>query len=153
MNQNLRLLFAIAFFASVGVLPALAQSYAAHQTGESVDTSDSRVKTSAAGIRYISGGIGNASQSRMERQYDAYNLHVAMVSGQAYEEGSRITVLDADGQTLLEGPIDGSLVYMDVPAGHYTINALLDGTNLSRSVKITEGASERVVFDWEHVAR
>ncbi len=91
------------------------------------------------GIGYISGGIGDEENDQLNTQAGNFNVQL-LITGMSGEFASNVmlTVKDAKGATLVTIPDAGPKVYLNAPAGSYTVETSNGGS--SKSLKINAPA-------------
>jgi hypothetical protein len=91
------------------------------------------------GIGYISGGIGDEENDQLNAQASNFNVQL-LITGMSGEFASNVMLIvkDAKGATLVTLPDAGPKVYLNAPAGSYTIEASTGSS--SKSLKITAPA-------------
>ncbi|APC16476.1 hypothetical protein BLL42_12310 [Pseudomonas frederiksbergensis] len=102
------------------------------------------------GINYLSGGIGE-DESRTIQQATGYNLHMTFSTGPAnkYVSDVDVVIQSAPGQTVLTLSQTGPLVYVQLPAGKYTVVATRNGEVLRDTADVGKGAARNLVFHWK----
>ncbi|MGY2185974.1 hypothetical protein D3C87_1426750 [compost metagenome] len=117
---------------------------------EPVDSSGVQVQRQEQnGIAYLSGGIGE-DESRAIQQATGYNLHMTFSVGpeNKYIPDVDVLVQKAPGQTVLTLSQAGPLVYVQLPAGKYTVVATRNGEERRDTADIGSGAARNLVFHW-----
>jgi hypothetical protein len=101
------------------------------------------------GITYLSGGIGE-DESRAIQQSTGYNLHMTFSIGteNKYVSNVDLIIQNAQKQTVLTLSQTGPLVYVQLPAGHYSIVTTLEGQERREAVDIGGGAARTLNFHW-----
>lgn len=84
---------------------------------------DDSLSENTASVNYVTGGIGDDERAAIEAARKNYNVHVtsASVSG-AFVEDAKVVITDKDGTSLLDVKA-GPLLYVQLPAGTYTLKA------------------------------
>jgi hypothetical protein len=104
-------------------------------------------------IAYVVGGIG-ADEAEAMRQAEAsypLTLELAAPSGgwrDEYIADARVQILDAHGQALLSTKVDGPLMLIRLPSGHYAVEVDWNGAVKRRTVAITPGKRQHIVFEF-----
>lgn len=134
--------------ATVGVLmfPAMLQAASL----DPVDTAGVQVQRQEQnGIAYLSGGIGE-DESKAIQQTTGYNLHMTFSVGSLNEYIPDVTLVieKAKGQPVLTLDNAGPLVYVQLPAGKYTVTATRNGEVRHDVADIGSGAARNLVFHW-----
>jgi hypothetical protein len=118
------------------------------------------VSASSGEIPYISGGVGEdeAQQMKMEAQHYPLALQfLEQVNGVGtYSAGENVTIQDAGNRVVFNAITRGPFMLIDLPSGHYTVTASLNGREQMRNVDIGGGRHRAISFVWpasasEHV--
>lgn len=139
------LLLPIAAF-SVLIFPAVLPAASL----ESVDSSGVQIqRQSQNGIAYLSGGVGE-DESQAIQQATGYNLHMTFAVGpdNKYIPDVDVVIQKAEGQTVLTLNDAGPLVYVQLPAGKYTVVATRNGEVRRDTADISDGATRNLIFHW-----
>jgi hypothetical protein len=101
------------------------------------------------GITYLSGGIGE-DEAKAIQQTTGYNLHMTFAVGadNKYIPDVDVVIEKAQGQTVLKLNDAGPLVYVQLPAGKYTVIATRNGEVRRDVADIGSGAARILVFHW-----
>ncbi|UWF49692.1 carboxypeptidase regulatory-like domain-containing protein [Pseudomonas sp. N3-W] len=101
------------------------------------------------GITYLSGGVGE-DESKAIQQTSGYNLHMTFSIGSQneYVPDVDVVVQKAPGQTVLTLSQAGPLVYVQLPAGKYTVVATRNGQERRDVTDVGSGAARNLVFHW-----
>ena len=106
------------------------------------------VQTSAAGIKYVVGGVGADERKAMRSKYP-FKLRVEHATQDgSYSSGMHIRINNAQGQELLETLIDGPWLLFDLPAGKYSLTVLNNQREYSRTITLGNEVQQQVVFLW-----
>jgi hypothetical protein len=101
------------------------------------------------GITYLSGGIGE-DESKAIQQSKGYNLHMTFSVGSQseYIPDVDVKIQKAQGETVLTLNQAGPLVYVQLPAGRYTVVATRNGEVRRDVTDVGSGAARNLVFHW-----
>lgn len=135
--------------AAVGLLvfPLMAQS----ASTETVDPAGVQVQQQEQnGITYLSGGIG-VDESNFIQASRGYNLHMTFSIGaqNQYTSDVDVQIQKTSGNTVLTLSGAGPLVYVQLPAGEYTVIATRNGEERRNVTDIGSGAARNLVFHWK----
>lgn len=135
--------------AAVGLLvfPLMAQAASL----ESVDPAGVQVQPQQQnGIAYLSGGIGE-DESHFIQEAKGYNLHMTFSIGaqNQYTSDVNVQVKKASGDTVFTLSDAGPLVYVQLPAGKYTVVATRNGEERRDVTDIGAGTARNLVFHWK----
>jgi hypothetical protein len=103
---------------------------------------------SAAGIAYVSGGIGD--DDPVARMTEDYNLHLVFAtkgSGE-YLADIKVVIEDFKGNKVLEAESPGPIFYAKLPSGTYRITANHQGQPLRKSVAVKDHRLRDLYFYW-----
>lgn len=82
--------------------------------------------TTAAGIAYVSGGIGQGERLSLETEKNKYRfwLRTAAKKSGAYLSGVRVQIVDSQAKSsVLDHTMDGPWLFVALPPGHYEVTA------------------------------
>ncbi|WP_174873087.1 carboxypeptidase-like regulatory domain-containing protein [Vogesella oryzae] len=97
-----------------------------------------RSQTTAAGVRFIAGGIGHEQQQAMSAVQSGYNLRLTFArpkSGE-YLADVRVMITDSKQNSVLDTVANGPFLYARLPAGNYKVTAMFEGQQQSRKVSV-----------------
>ena len=101
----------------------------------------------AQGIKFYNGGVGIGERAKMPQLYPL-KIVLATSSG-LYLNDARITIRDKGGREVLSVRADnGPWLVADVPAGSYTVEAVLEGKAKKASVSVASGKKQTAIFTW-----
>jgi hypothetical protein len=104
----------------------------------------------AAGVRYISGGVGEESQARLAAQAAQFNVRVifALKAGN-YLSGVEASVWDGSGKPVFSTVTEGPWLYLRLAPGNYVMRAALGGQKQEQKLVAPAQGSRQLVFRWE----
>ena len=104
----------------------------------------------AAGISYLSGGIGLDEREALRSRAGEFNLRLffAEKGSGHYVAGVRTHILRPGGEPLLAVDAAGPWLYVAVPAGKYRVVAEAEGREQSQTVTVGVGRPREVHFYW-----
>jgi hypothetical protein len=132
---------------AVGVLVFPAMLNAASL--DPIDTAGVQVQRQEQnGISYLSGGIGE-DEAKAIQQTTGYNLHMTFSVGpqDEYIPDVQLLVQNAKGPVLTLSQA-GPLVYVQLPAGKYTVVATRNGEAKRDTTDIGSAGARNLVFHW-----
>jgi hypothetical protein len=105
----------------------------------------------AGDVRYFSAGVGVEERAA---QYPPFPLKLIFVAGpKAYLSRVAVTITDKKGTVKLEVPaeqVTGPWLYVDLPAGAYTVTASRNGqTHVKSQVTVTKGGAKTLYLRWK----
>lgn len=132
---------------------SMAEQHKQDNAGNSAktDTEMPQPEKTDGGVKYVTGGVGEAEAAAMEGRYHDYSFKLVNVrSGPeaAYVADVEVTVTDGQGNTVLDTTTKGPWLIADLPPGDYDIEASFDGKTQSESVTLNRDADQRLVLDW-----
>lgn len=100
-------------------------------------------------IRYVSGGVGDASLEQLSRRVGEFNLKLvfALKSGE-YLADVRVVITDGKGRARVETTAEGPWLLARLPAGEYRVAARHAGKTFEQSVTVGARALRVVSFRW-----
>ncbi|RON17558.1 hypothetical protein BK660_23180 [Pseudomonas brassicacearum] len=132
---------------AVGVLAFPAMLSAA--SIDPIDTTGVQVQRQEQnGISYLSGGVGE-DEAKAIQQTTGYNLHMTFSVGpqDEYIPDVQLLVQNAKGPVLTLSQA-GPLVYVQLPAGKYTVVATRNGEEKRDTTDIGSAGARNLVFHW-----
>ena len=105
------------------------------------------------GIRYVSGGVGMGERDELDALSNQYNLRLLFAKqGGEYVSAVQVTILDAQGGTVLTAQSRGPWFFTQLPAGDYIVDASMPGQALHepqrQTVHIDDSGQSRLDFRW-----
>lgn len=129
LRSSLLALSAIALMSS----PALAYDYGNQTEGD---------------IVYLTGGIGDNELDELEATKSQYNLHITNTAKEgAYVSDTAIIIYDRANTEVLNTNA-GPLLYVNLPAGRYTISAEYQGVVQTKKVTIGRNKASDIHLVW-----
>lgn len=104
-----------------------------------------QVMTSAQGVRYVSGGVGETDREALKAMAGEFNLELmfAMQGGGEYLADVKVRIVDSKGAVVLDNVVSkGPYFLAKLPSGSYTVEANANGQIQKNTAKI--GAEQRV---------
>ncbi|WP_298220082.1 hypothetical protein [Halothiobacillus sp.] len=103
------------------------------------------------GVHFVSGGIGIEERAWLAAHAREFNTHLtfAVVPGGEFVADVPVRISDAKGTPILEAKSDGPQMFVQLPVGHYQVEATHDGQMISRSFAITGKRSERITIGFK----
>jgi hypothetical protein len=103
-------------------------------------------------VTYVSGGIGRDESAAMRREESQFPLTLEFVQhakpNAEYVAAVNVIIKDHQGKTMLNTLSEGPLLFAKLPDGKYTVTAEDNGKKKERSIIVSEGKPEHVVFEW-----
>jgi hypothetical protein len=106
----------------------------------------------AGAVRYFSAGIGAEER---QVKYPPFPLKLIFVAGpKAYLSRVAVTIADKKGTVKLEVPaaqVTGPWLYVDLPAGAYTVTATREGqAQVKGEVTVEKGGVKTLYLRWKN---
>lgn len=106
-------------------------------------------KTTDAGVRYLSGGVGETEIQAMRDAAPRYNLSLLMAARDgSYLSNVDVKIQQKGGKPVLATVTEGPMLLADLPAGSYTLTATAEGRTLNEKIALAKGQHRRVVLRW-----
>lgn len=108
---------------------------------------------SAAGVDFVSGGVGEEERAEMQLVLPDYSLKITTVarSGQ-YLSGVEVELRGIDGAPVLKIVTDGPWLLARLPPGRYELRLSYEGIAQTRQVSIPQTGRRELVVRWEEPA-
>ena len=135
--------------AAVGVLMFPAMTWPASL--EPVDSTGVQIQRQEQnGIAYLSGGVGE-DEAKAIQQTTGYNLHMTFSIGPEgkYVPDVELVIQSTQGQSVLTLSQAGPLVYVQLPAGKYTVVATRHGEAKRDTTDVGKDNVRNLVFNWK----
>ncbi len=99
---------------------------------------------------YANGGIGQEEADEMRAKAGDFNLRLYMSEGKHGHSitGVQVTVTDKKGNAVLDVPSGGPMLFAHMGNGTYIINAIYNGTTITRKVVVTNHRGVNVYLTW-----
>lgn len=110
-----------------------------------------KVRNSAQGVSYITAGIGEEEVAVMKRQAKNFTLNLLFSEGVVGRWATNVNVNIYDEASNLMFRVVGAqpMLYVNLPAGTYTILANNNGNKLRHKVTLIQGENQRVILNWK----
>jgi hypothetical protein len=110
-----------------------------------------QIRNSAHGYKYVTAGIGEEEAAQMKRIAKNYTLNLLFSEGVVGRWATDVNVNIYDEASNLMFRIVGAkpVLYVNLPAGTYTILASNNGNKLRHKVTLLEGENQKVVLNWK----
>lgn len=110
--------------------------------------------TTANGIQYMTGGVGRDEVLAMRPHAKNFSLNLLFsegLAGQAVTDVS-VNIYDENAQLVFRVTHAKPMLYVDLPAGIYTILANNQGNKLRHKINIDAGKPNKVILNWKNEA-
>ena len=107
----------------------------------------------ATDVKFVSGGVGEQSDSQMQAMARDYNLRLLFAAKDGhYLAGVPVTITSASGATVVDTIAEGPRLFATLPPGTYKITAQYDGKSISRTITIPANSAREEILRWEEPA-
>jgi hypothetical protein len=110
-----------------------------------------RIRNSAHGYKYVTAGIGEEEAEQMKRVAKKFTLNLLFSEGVVGRWAMDVNVNIYDEASNLMFRITGAkpVLYVNLPAGTYTILANNNGNKLRHKVVLDADTNKKVVLNWK----
>ncbi len=110
-----------------------------------------KTRSTPTGTAFMTGGIGEEEVAIMKPQAKKFSLNLLFSEGNVGRWVTDINVNIYDEASKLVFRIVGAknVLYVNLPAGTYTILANNNGNKLRHKVTLEQGANQKVVLNWK----
>ncbi|BBP01393.1 hypothetical protein [Sulfuriferula nivalis] len=107
-----------------------------------------------ASANFVNGGIGVDEQTMMHNVANEYPLHIEFSKSErgTFLADIPVSIKDSHGKVVFELKDAGPMLYVRLPKGTYTVNAVFDGEAQSGKVTLDGKHNKRVVLHWKRPA-
>lgn len=111
---------------------------------------ENNIRTSASGIQYMTGGIGEDEAIAMKKIAKQFSLNLMFSEG---DEGGLITdvnvvILNTEGKTVFSIKGAKPLLYVNLPSGQYRVLARYQQNKQGVMVQVNQGKNKRCILNW-----
>jgi hypothetical protein len=108
----------------------------------------------ANGISYLTGGVTLDERQEMTDQRKNFSLQLkfAAKSGRYLGDVS-VNITDATGAAVFESTSDGPWLWVNLPAGSYTLKATSGGVGQSQKISIGKNAPRELTMYWNVIEK
>lgn len=119
---------------------------------QSAIATEMQISTSKNGLSYMTGGIGDEEVLAMRPYAKKFTLNLLFSEGYAGQSVTDVNVNIYDEQSKLVFRIKGAkpVLYVNLPAGNYTILANNNGAKLRHKLTIEKNTHQRVILNWKN---
>lgn len=148
MNSPRKSLFTLAI-AAVACAAALAQPTSDDVVVGGQPAPELQVQRGAGGVNYVQGGAGEEARDALQRAQPAFSVRNEFSgAGGAYVVPDKVTVNSERGQVLSLEKV-GPVLMLDLPPGHYTMEAQYAGEVQTKSVDVAERDLRTLNWHWD----
>lgn len=109
------------------------------------------IRISSSGLNYMSGGIGHDEVLEMRPFAKKFTLNLLFSEGKSGRSVTDVNVNIYNEQDKMVFRVKGAkpVLYVNLPAGRYTILASNHGSKLRHKVNIEENTNQKVILNWK----
>ena len=101
------------------------------------------------GRTYVAGGVGLEESERLKQVADKYPLQLVVSSKSgAYLADTKVTIIGANSQKILDVDLDAPMLLVDLLPGSYKVFVAHGGTTQERNVTLVPGKREQIVVQF-----
>ena len=110
-----------------------------------------KVRNSAQGYKYMTAGIGEEEVAAMKRQAKNFTLNLLFSEGVVgrWVTDVNVNIYDEASQLVFRIVAAKNVLYVNLPAGTYTILANNAGQKLRQKVTLEADTNQKVVLNWK----
>lgn len=110
-----------------------------------------KTRKTSAGIAYMTGGVGEEEVAVMRRQAKNFTLHLVFSEGAVgrLASGINVNIYNEASQLIFRVVDSQPTLYVNLPAGTYTILANNNGNRLRHKVTLVAGVNQKVILNWK----
>ena len=110
-----------------------------------------QIRISAGGFNYMTGGIGHDEVLEMRPYAKRFTLNLLFSEGAIGRSATDINVNIYNEQDKMVFRVRGAkpVLYVNLPAGTYTILASNNGVKLRHKLSIEENTNQKVILNWK----
>ncbi len=107
-------------------------------------------RTTESGMHYLCGGIGTDERAVLEQLGRGYSLKLvtSVMSGEYLTEAN-ILIVDSTGKTVFSASADAPWLYVDLPAGTYSVTASAPGKTLEKRITLGAAGQKELQLVWQ----
>ena len=109
------------------------------------------IRNSAHGYKYVTAGIGEEEAVQMKRIAKNYTLNLLFSEGVVgrWATDVNVNIYDESSNLMFRIVAAKPVLYVNLPAGTYTILANNNGNKLRHKVTLEANANKKVVLNWK----
>ena len=110
-----------------------------------------KIRNSPAGIAYMTGGIGEEEVAVMKPQAKKFTLNLLFSEGVVgrWVTDVNVNIYDEASQLVFRIVAAKNVLYVNLPAGTYTILANNAGNKLRQKVTLEADTNQKVILNWK----
>lgn len=102
-------------------------------------------------IRFITGGIGEEEVLGMRKVAKRYTLNLVFSEGKIGRsvDGHNVDIYNEQGNRVFKLKNSGPMLYVNLPAGNYSILAVNNGAKLRYKFTLEENTTQKIILNWK----
>jgi hypothetical protein len=110
-----------------------------------------QIRNSAHGYKYVTAGIGEEEAAQMKRIAKNYTLNLLFSEGVVgrWATDVNVNIYDEASNLMFRIVAAKPVLYVNLPAGTYTILASNNGNKLRHKVTLEANTNQKVVLNWK----
>ena len=110
-----------------------------------------KILNSKSGIRYVTGGIGEEDAGAMRVQAKNFTLNLLFSEGTSgrWVTDANVNIYDEASNLVFRIIASEPMLYVNLPAGTYTILANNAGQKLRHKITIEQNVNQRIILNWK----
>lgn len=102
-------------------------------------------------VRFMSGGIGTEEVLEMRKNARRYTLNLLFSEGNSgsFVSGHNVDIYNEHGERVFKLKNAKPLLYVNLPAGTYSILAVNNGAKLRHKFTLEENKSQKIILNWK----
>lgn len=109
------------------------------------------VHTTASGVKYVTGGIGQDEVEDMHQMAKQFSLNILFSEGKVGRavDGVSVVILNSQGKATFSIDAANPLLYVDLPMGKYRVLATYNGLKQGVVVNVLGKGNQKLVLNWK----
>ena len=110
-----------------------------------------KILSTKNGLHYITGGIGEEDVALMRSQAKRFTLNLLLSEGTSgrWVSDANVNIYDESSHLVFRIVAANPMLYVNLPAGTYTILANNNGQKLRHKFNVEEGVNQRIILNWK----
>ncbi|MDP2153072.1 MAG: hypothetical protein Q8J66_05380 [Methylotenera sp.] len=123
-------------------------------TFQLAQASEQQVRTTKNGIQYLTGGIGHEEVIEMRPHAKKFTLNLIFSEGEDGHSATAININIYNDKNELVFRLKGAkpMLYVNLPAGVYTILATNNGEKLRHQLTIDASHNQKIILNWKEAS-
>lgn len=112
---------------------------------------EGEVHTTASGVKYVTGGIGQDEVEDMHQMAKQFSLNILFSEGKVGRavDGVSVVILNSQGKVTFSIDAANPLLYVDLPMGKYRVLATYNGLKQGVVVNVLGKGNQKLVLNWK----